>query len=338
MPFLPFVLLLAWQAISRGASFALGWATALYFGQVPGKEGRVLAVVSLLAAAWVIVLLGFAVPLMVGAVLDALGIIPRNLQVTPLVVLAIVAGLVLIPPAIAAATIWVEFHEERTVGQWLRMQPWSYPATASLGMAVLQMVVLAPFILIERLRKHRTLVQVAVSMKPGSDDEALTKVVAGSLKTIGIEDMHIREARGMETWPMRTVGFAVQHLLGAVVRGEPMYLAADGLQVYAYATNVAVLGPKDKAHRARAALEREVPFLGGHLTWSDDSQRLEEEILSARDGDGTGPLRRRLEAIQEKVDAASLNVDEWNVLYRLRLQVEARAAAEDDRRAAEVSG
>ena len=31
MPFLPFVLLLAWQAISKSASFALGWATAIYF-------------------------------------------------------------------------------------------------------------------------------------------------------------------------------------------------------------------------------------------------------------------------------------------------------------------
>ena len=51
MPFLPFVLLLAWQAISKSASFALGWATAIYFGQVPGKQGRILAVISLASAA-----------------------------------------------------------------------------------------------------------------------------------------------------------------------------------------------------------------------------------------------------------------------------------------------
>jgi hypothetical protein len=117
-----------------------------------------------------------------------------------------------------------------------------------------------------------------------------------------------------------------------------MYLAADGLQVYAYATNVAVLGPEDTAHRARAALEREVPFLGGYLTWSDDSQRLEEAILSVRNGDGHLAMRRRLDEVQEQVDAASLNVDEWNVLYRLRLQVEARAAAVEAESDAKVSG
>ena len=63
MPFLPFVLLVAWQAVSRSASFALGWATALYFGQVPGRQGRILAVVSLLSLAWLIVLVGFGVPM-----------------------------------------------------------------------------------------------------------------------------------------------------------------------------------------------------------------------------------------------------------------------------------
>lgn len=328
MPFLPFVLLLAWQAISRSASFALGWATALYFGQVPGKQGRVLAVVSLLGAAWVILLAGFAVPLLVGAALDAAGIVPRNFDVTPLVVVAIAAGLLVTPPVIAALTIWVEFQEERSFGQWLRLVPSSYPATASLGVAVLQMVILAPFVLIERIRRKRTLLQVAVSMKPGTSDEALTDTVAGALRTMGVDRLHVRRARGIESWPMRTVGFAAQHLLGAVVRGEPMYLAADGLQIYAYATNVAVLGPMRKVHLARAALEREAPFLGAHLTWSEDSQRFEDALLDAgRHRGGIRVLRRRLGDIQADMDVASLNVDEWNVLYRLRLQVEARGAA-----------
>jgi MFS family permease len=333
MPFLPFVLLLAWQAISRSASFALGWATALYFGQVPGKQGRVLAVISLLAAAWVILLAGFAAPLLAGALLDALGIIGRNFAVRPLVVLAIAAGLLLTPPLIAALTTWVEFHEERSVGQWLRLVPSSYPATASLGVAVLQMVILTPFVLVQRIRRKRTLLQVALSMKPGADDEAMTEIVAGALRTIGVRRLHARRARGIERWPMRTVGFAVQHLLGAVVRGEPMYLQADGLQIYAYATNVAVLGPMRTVHLARAALEREAPFLGAHLTWSEDSQRLEDAIVGAGEQDGgMVAMRRRLDDIQARIDAASLNVDEWNVLSRLRLEVEVRAAADANRR------
>ena len=62
MPFLPFVLLIAWQALSRSASFALGWATTLFFGHVPGSRGRVLSIMGLLAAAWVALLIGWRCP------------------------------------------------------------------------------------------------------------------------------------------------------------------------------------------------------------------------------------------------------------------------------------
>jgi hypothetical protein len=46
-------------------------------------------------------------------------------------------------------------------------------------------------------------------------------------------------------------------------------------------------------------------------------------------GDVDG-LRRRLDEVQRRVDAASLNSEEWNVLYRLRLQVEQAATRRRD--------
>jgi hypothetical protein len=336
MPFLPFVLLLVWQAIGRSASFALGWATALYFGQVPGKQGRVLAVVSLMAAGWVLLLVGFGAPLLVGALADWAGLVPRNFDISQPVVAGLLAALVLTPPVIAALTVWVEFHHERSVPHWLRLVAPSYPAAASLGLAVLQMVIFTPFLIVQRIRKKRSLVQVAVSMRDGTDDDALTMAVAAALHSLGIKELNVRKAEGLLTWPMRTVGYAVSHLLGEVVRGEPMYLGADGLHLYAYATNVAIMGPSAEVHRARAALEREVPFRGAHLTWSDDSQAFEDAIMGAATSNhGPRALGRRLDQIQERIDAANLNVDEWNVLYRLRLQVEHRSEAGDGSRSAE---
>jgi hypothetical protein len=324
MPFLPFVLLLAWQAISKSASFALGWATAIYFGQVPGKQGRILAVISLAAAAWVIVGVGFALPLVVGAGLQSTGVIERNFRVTPLVVLGLWAALLLTPPAIAAITVLVKFHDERSIAQWLRMIPFSYPATASLGAGVLQMVVFTPFLVLQRLVRKQSLLQTALSMREHTDGDDLAQVVAASLRSLGIERVHVEEARGPITWPMRTVGFAARHLIGAVVRGDPVRLRADVLQLFAYATNVAVLGPSEKAHRARAALERELPFDRARITWSEDAQDLEDEIVKVYQSAGgdVAALHRELDEVQARVDAASLNVEEWNLLYRLRLQAE----------------
>jgi hypothetical protein len=328
MPFLPFVLLLAWQAVSRSASFALGWATAIYFGQVPGKQGRTLAVISLASAAWVIVVLGFALPLLVGALLELAGVIERNFQVTPLVVLGLWAAILLAPPAISAITVLVEFHDERSVGQWLRLLPSSYPATASLGAGVLQMVVFTPFLIVQRLIRKHSLLQTALSMREDTSGDDLAKVVAHALRSLGVEHVQVEEARGPVSWPMKTVGFAARHLIGAVVRGEPVRLRADGLMLFAYATNVAVLGPSDKAHRARAALERELPFDRARITWSDEAQDLEDAIVTAygEAGHDLEALHRRLDEVQERVDAESLDVEEWNLLYRLRLQAEHEVA------------
>ncbi|MGH2384034.1 MAG: hypothetical protein ACRDGB_03140 [Candidatus Limnocylindria bacterium] len=324
MPFLPFVLLLAWQALSKSASFALGWATAIYFGQVPGKQGRILSVVSLLAAGWVIVIVGFAVPIFGGAVLEATGVIGENFDVEAIHYLGLVAAIVLTPPFIAATTVWAEFHEEHSIEAWLRMIPVSYPATAMLGASVLQMVAFTPILLFQRWQKKRKLVQVPLVMRDGTDDDDLLNAVRGALAAIGIDDVSIAEATGPRSWPLRTVGFASRHLLGAVVRGEPMRLRATDVDILAYATNVSIQGPKEDAYRIRAAMERELAFRNTYLTWNEESQGFEDELQrlhESANGD-VEALRARLDDVQERIDVASLNTEEWNVLYRLRLQLE----------------
>jgi len=170
-------------------------------------------------------------------------------------------------------------------------------------------------------------VQVPLVMRPGTDDDDLLELVETALKTAGIKRLGVEEATGPKSWPMRTGGFAARHLLGAVVRGDPIRIVADDLEVLAYATNVAILGPAVPAHAVRASVEREAAFHEAYLTWSEEAQTLEDELVTAgskANGD-VARLRRRLDRIQARVDRASLNSEEWNVLYRLRLQVEDRA-------------
>jgi hypothetical protein len=206
--------------------------------------------------------------------------------------------------------------------------PVSYPATFMLGISVLQMVLLTPVLLFQRWRQQRKLVQVPLVMRQRTDDDDLLEVVETALRTAGIEELGAEEATGPKSWPMRTVAFPARHLLGAVVRGKPIRIVADDLEVLAYATNVAILGPKERAYEVRAAVQREAAFSDAYLTWNDDAQELEDALIAAgNSGDGDRePLKERLDRVQERIDRASLNSEEWNVLYRLRLQVEARAA------------
>jgi hypothetical protein len=327
VPFLPFVLLLAWQALSRSASFALGWATSLYFGQVPGRQGRMLSVISLVAAGWVILVVGFAIPLVVGAMLEATGVIEDNFDVEFIHYAGLTAGIVLVPPIVAAIAVWGEFHEERSVGTWLRLVPISYPSTAMLGASVLMMVVVTPVLLFQRWRQKRKYVQISLVMREKTDDDDIADALRDSLASIGIDKVELAEASGPKTWPLRTVGFAAKHLLGAAVRGDPMRLEAGDMEIYAYATTISIQGPKEDTYRVRAAVERTLGFRDAFLTWNDEAQDIEADLLDAHHGADGDPeaLRTRLDEIQAAMDTASLNSEEWNVLYRRRLQIELAA-------------
>jgi hypothetical protein len=328
VPFLPFVLVLAGQALSRSASFALGWATALYFGQVPGRQGRLLSVMSLLAAGWVIVAVGFAVPLLAGAALAGAGIVERNFEVQSLVAGALVAAVVAVPPVIAALSVWAELPEERSIGAWMRLLPHCYPATGSLGLAVLEMVVFTPFLLFERWRRHRVVLQLPLVFHDRASAGDLPEALSAALATAGIDRLEITEARGPRSWPLRTVAYASRHLLGAVVRGDPIQARAGRLEILAYATNVAIVGPKVDAYLARAVLQRGLAFRGVYLTWGEDSQRLEERLMELHRRAGKLSWERltaELDVLQRRIDETSLTSEEWNVLYRLRLQLEVHA-------------
>jgi hypothetical protein len=341
VPFLPFVLLLAWQAVSRSASFALGWATSLYFGQVPGRQGRMLSVVSLVSAGWVIVVIGFAIPIFGGAALEAAGVIDENFDVAWFHYVGLMTAIIAVPPTVAAVTVWGEFHDDRSVKTWLGLVPMSYSSTAMLGASVLQMVAFTPYLLFQRWRLKRKFVQVSLVMREGTDDDDLVEALRDALRSIDIDDVEVTEASGVKVWPMRTVGFAAEHLLGAIVRGEPMRLEAGELEIYAYATNISIQGPKEDAYRVRAAVERKLGFHKAYLTWNDTAQEIEKALLASHEeaaGD-VERLRERLDEIQAVMDTASLNSEEWNVLYRRRLQIELAARADrDEREAASAIG
>jgi hypothetical protein len=205
-----------------------------------------------------------------------------------------------------------------------------------LGASVLQMVAVTPVLLFQRWRQKKKYVQVSLVMREGSDDDAMVEALRDALDSIGIRDVDVSEATGPKVWPMRTVGFAAEHLLGAVVRGDPVRMASDEIEIFAYATNISIQGPKEETYRVRAAVQRKLGFHDAYLTWNDDAQEIEERLLTAhRDANGdVEALRERLDEIQDAMDTASLNSEEWNVLYRRRLQVELAARADRDEREA----
>jgi hypothetical protein len=323
MPFVPLILVFAWQVAAKSASFALGWATGLFFGQVPGNKGRSLSIVSLLATAWTIIVVGVALPLLVATIGHLVGWWNVDMSAAPAWQFALLAaGVIGAPPALIGFAELAGFEDDKSLARWLRRIPVSYPIALSLGASILQMVVLTPILALARRRKKLTTLQVPLVIR-GDGYEELVSDLERVLSNLGEEPR--REAlRGIRSWPLRTLGFAARYLLHSVVRGDPARLCADRLELYVYATNVGVVAPDDYAYRVRAAIEKELAFSAAFLTWSEDSQAFEEKLkrLHARRTRDLDGFLEELDRLQERIDAATLKSDEWNVLYRLRLQIE----------------
>ena len=164
-------------------------------------------------------------------------------------------------------------------------------------------------------------------LESGESAHDLSQPVIDALGSLKVGSFERSDLTGPISWPLRTAGFAARHLLGRVVRGDPVLLEGDDLRVIVYATNVGILGPEAEAHRARAAIERELAFSQAFLTWSTDSQKFEEQLrtLYREHRDDGGAFDGDLDRLQDTIDKAPLASDEWNLLYRLRLQLEREA-------------
>jgi HD superfamily phosphodiesterase len=88
-------------------------------------------------------------------------------------------------------------------------------------------------------------------------------------------------------------------------------------------TDLSVLGRKSKLAHARAAIVRELTFTEAYQTWSKEAQELEDRLVKASRGEDD------LDAIGKALKERDLAYEEWEILYRLLLQVKLRVSVTD---------
>jgi hypothetical protein len=141
---------------------------------------------------------------------------------------------------------------------------------------------------------------------------------------------------GLWAMPMRTMQYAGERLFGSIVRDHPVLVVAGAVEVAAHATDVNVTAPAKDAYWLRAALYKRFGLGRMYLTWSADTQALERRLWSVHldERSTISERRKKLDRLEHDIDHAAIGSDEWNVLYRVVLQLrEALGAAREDRSA-----
>lgn len=301
------------QALSRAISFVLGWATSLFFGQIPGGKERVVSIMSAFALAW----------LLITYVGGPLSIIARDERA-----LAILLGAVVMPPIVVMIAIASHLMSPPDRSGWVRALAMGYPGAISLGSGVLLMLLVGPIVLVRRWRRGLRTHHIPVLVAEAEFHELVTEI-ADVLRERTEREVHVGTLAGLWALPMRVMRFAAQLFFGSIVRADPVIVVAGQAEAAAYAMDVNVTAPAKDAYALRAALYKRFGVGHMHLTWSATSQELERRLWELREEGGLTRHERlrRLDRIERDVDHAAVGSDEWNVLYRIVLQLRQESAA-----------
>ena len=316
--------------VGRFLNMAFGWASTLLFGQVPQSKQLLLSGISLGSIVWVATLVGVLVPA-VGAFLIAAIPLPEWIDDNIVRVVMLVAA-VLLPILIGIGGLFVVDPEDRPSGAAAAVQVLrGYPYAAVLALTLVLMLVVAP------IRKVRSLIRrwedahIPMVVKPGGYDR-----VADDLEQ-AIDASGFQIARADAPWILEVPSKLLAAVGGAGVRrlvpDRLLVLKNPQLEVMIHPSDIAISGTKEAVARARAAVASRLTFTAAYLTSSKETQEVEERLervwRAVRElapdqsiAERVGELRTELTDVDAALQALPVPYDEWEVLYRQRLQVE----------------
>ena len=299
---------------------ALGWASSLLFGRVP--RSRQLFVVAIMAASavWLVLVIGIALP-GVGAFLLAAAPIPAWVD-SGWVSLAMTIGALILPAVIGVLAYLVPEASQRPTGAVaVRQVARGYPLALVLSLV---MVFLPLVALVRRLRslaRGWSDVHVPVVAKLGGYDRTV-RDLAAALAGAGLE-VTPRRAPSVLAIPGELVARVGGGGVRALLPDHLIELVGPRLEVGIYPSDITISGPKSERLRARAAILSRLATTSAYLTTSAEAQAIEDRLEHlARSGRPMADGLDELRAIDELLARLDVAAEEWDVLYRIRLQVE----------------
>jgi hypothetical protein len=302
------------RQLGRVLSLAFSWATMALFGRVPEDRQLFLSAMAAASLLWPIVLAGIAVP-SVATFLLAFVTLPTwaDAWVRP-VMLALA---VLLPLAVGFLSTKVANAGPRGV-ELVRETLRGFPYAIGLFVVLVWMMVLAPLTNIRAMLRRWQSDHVAIAVQPGGYDTVVRDLRA-ALDRAKLP-LATRRAGWMYELPGRILALCGGKRVGALVPEKLLVLYDPGVEIVIHPMDLAVRGRKGPLSRARAAIARELTFTRAYQTWTKQAQEIEDALARAARGEAD------LDAIARRIADTELDFEQWEILYRLLLQVRLRTS------------
>jgi hypothetical protein len=307
-------------------NMAFGWATIMLFGKVPQDRQRILTLLAGGSLVWMVAVVGVLVP-QFATWLFALVTLPSWVR-DEWIRLAMLAGTILTPPLIGAASMFV--IDPATRPQGVRAKAAAvlrgYPYAFGLAITLVMMVVFAPIMHIRSMIRRWKVAHVAVIVEP---ENYLTVVdeIQAALRTAGYDTTQT-PASWMLRLPMRILTTFARSGLGNLVSDNLTTLRSDRVEVALYPADLVVRGREGDVARIRAVIAQHLTFVAAYMTWTAEANALEDRLRTLwdhmKEGEAGVPRAERAEmrSIEQAMSKAELPYEEWEVLFREKLVVE----------------
>lgn len=303
----------------------LGWASTLLFGKVPADKQLIVVLITFGSIAWLALVAGVIVP---DAGTFLLGFVPVPDWLPDWVVrLAMLIAAIVLPLAIGGATLLLGSAAERgtpreIVGTVLR----GYPLAALLALSLGLLALIAAGRKIRSLARRWSDAHVPIIVKPGCYEQVLADLEL-ALDDAGLAVTR-RDAPKVLALPGRILGRIAGRGVMRLVPERLVQLTGDQLEIGVYPSDLSISGSKDRVARARAALASRLTATDVYLTTTAESQHVEDRLTALAGhppttaGDLPVDVARELADLDALLAKLDVPYDEWEVLYRMRLQVE----------------
>jgi hypothetical protein len=313
------------RQLGRLVQMVFGWATLMLFGRVPQSKQLLLAGVSAGAVLWILVLIGVAVPdagTFMIAMVPAPDFLEDNWIRVGMLVLAVllplligIGGLMLMDPA---------DRPEGLGGKVLQILR-GYPYTVVLAFVILFLLIVAPSYKVRTIVKRWEDAHIPIIVKPDGYEQVAAELEQ-AVDSAGLNLQRARAPRVLEV-PSRMLATVGGESVRRLVPDRLVMLKAPSLEVTIHPSDVAVAGAKDAVARARAAIADRLTKTEAYLTIAEEAQEIEDELRRLRGIDPTDEAARAeametLKSIDTRLARLVVPYEEWEVLYRQRLQIE----------------
>jgi hypothetical protein len=300
------------RQLGRVASLAFSWATTALFGRIPQNRQVLLTGMAVGALLWPVILAGVLVP-SIATFLLAFVTLPGFVEVWVRPVMVLLA--LVLPLGVGALGAWL--HEPRPRGRALGVALLrGYPTAIGLFLVLVWMLLLAPLRKVQAVLRRWSSSHVAIAVKPDGYDRVVRDVAA----SLGRAGLPVRARRA--GWAFEMPGRVLAALAGPRVRRlvprRLVELVRPDLEIVVHPMDLSMRGAERTIFRARAAITRELTFTEAYQTWAEEAQRLEDRLARAARGEDD------LDEIGRRIEALTIDHEQWEVLYRLFLQVRLR--------------